>query len=101
VGSFWTAGREELKRKRTKQGKRLSLQGMTPDELVSANPRNFAVPYGEIASAEITRRFFQSQLRFHLSGSSTKERVIHFNLSPKQVPEAQRLLELTSLLEKD
>ncbi|MCJ7426573.1 MAG: hypothetical protein MUO17_05540 [Dehalococcoidales bacterium] len=74
---------------------------MTPDELLSNNSRNLAVPYSEIASVEIARRFFQSQLRFHLSGTSAKERVVRFNLSPKQIPETQRLLELASLLEND
>jgi hypothetical protein len=101
VGSFWSSGREELKRERTKQGKRLSLQTMTPDELVSANPRNFAIPYREIASAEITHRFFQSQIRFLLSGTSAEERIVQFNLTKKQLPEAQRLLELASLSESD
>jgi len=94
VGSFWSAGREELKRKRSTQEKRLSLQAMTPNELASANPMSFAIPYDEIASVEVTRRSFQSQLRFHLSGPSDKKRAVHFNLSKKQVPEAQRLLEL-------
>jgi len=94
LGSFWTAGREELKRKRAARGKHLSLQTMTPDELVSANPRNFAIRYSEITSAEIMRRFFQSQLRFRISGPSKTERIVHFNLSKKQIPEAQRLLEL-------
>jgi hypothetical protein len=97
IGTFWTAGREEIRRKRTAQEKRRDLKSMTPDELVSANPRNFVVHYSEIASAEVTRRFFQSQLCFHLSGSSARERRIHFNLSKKQLPEAQRLLELASL----
>jgi hypothetical protein len=101
VGSFWSAGREELKRKRTAQEKRLSLQTMTPEELASANPRSFAVPCREIASAEITRSFFQSQLRFRLSGTPARERIVHFNLTKKQVPEAQRLLELASLSEND
>jgi hypothetical protein len=100
AGSFWTAGREELKRKRTAQGKRLSLQTMTPDELVSANPRNFAIRYGEITSAEITRRLLQSQLKFRITGPSNAQRISHFNLSKKQVPKAQRLLKLASLSER-
>jgi hypothetical protein len=101
LGGFWSSGREELKRKRTAQGKRLNLQAMTPDELASANPRSFAVTYREIASAEITRRSFQSQLRFRLSVTPGKERIVHFNLSKKQLPEAQRLLELASLSEAE
>jgi hypothetical protein len=72
---------------------------MTPDELLSNNSRNLAVPYSEIASVEIARRFFQSQLRFHLSGTSATGRIIRFNLSKKQVLEAQRLLELVPLEE--
>jgi hypothetical protein len=101
VGSFWSSGREELKRNRTVRDKRRNLQTMTPDELVSANPRSFAIPYSEIASAEITRRLFQSQLSFHLSGLSDKKRVVRFNLSKKQIPEAERLLKLASISEAD
>jgi len=67
---------------------------MTPAELLGANSRNFAISYSEITSAEITRRFFQSQLRFHVSGPSKTERIIRFNLSKKHVLEARRLLEL-------
>jgi len=70
---------------------------MTPDELLGANPRNLAIPYSGIASVEITRRFFQWQLRFHLSGPTAAERIIRFNLSKKQVPEARRLLKQASL----
>jgi hypothetical protein len=92
VGTFWTSGREQIKRQRTAREKRRNLQSMTPDELVSANRRNFAIPYSEITSVEVTRRFFQRQLRFHLSGSSDRERIARFNLSKKQVPEAERLL---------
>jgi len=81
--------------------RRRGLQAMTPDELASANPRNFAVPYSEINSVEIKNRFLQRQLRFHVSGPSNTERIIHFNLPKKQIPEAQRLLKLASLVEAD
>jgi hypothetical protein len=87
----------KLERIRAGQRRRRGLEGMTPDELVGANPRNFAIPYGEIASAEVRRRFFQWQLRFHLVGPSDKKGVVRFNLSKKQVAEAERLLEQTSL----
>jgi len=87
----------KLKEARAAQGKRRSLQAMTPDELLSANSRNFAIPYGEITSAELTRRFFQWQLRFHLSQSPKTGRLVKFNLSKKQVLEAERLLELAAL----
>jgi len=101
LGGFWSSGREKLKRERTAQGKRRSLQSVTPDELVSAHSRNFAIRYSEITSVEIKRRFFQSQLRFQVSGPSNTERIIRFNLSKNQVPEAQRLLELGPLSKTD
>lgn len=86
----------KLERIRIGQKRRRSHENMTPDELASANPRNFAIPYSEIASAELTRRFFQWRLEFHLSGPSDKERIVRFNLSKKQVAEAERLLEMAS-----
>jgi hypothetical protein len=85
---------------KTSQRRRRSFQGMTPDELVSANAWNFAIPYSEIGSAEIRRRFLQWQLRFHLSTPSNQGRVVRFNLSKKQVAEAERLLEQASLTGK-
>jgi hypothetical protein len=85
---------------KTRQRRRRSFQGMTPDELVSANAWNFAIPYSEIGSAEIKRRFFQWQLRFHLTQSPKTRRTVKFNLSKKQVAEAERLLEQASLTEK-
>jgi hypothetical protein len=87
----------KLEQIKTSQKRRRSLEGMTPDELVSTNPRNFAIPYGEIASAEVTRRLLQWQLRFHLSGPSDKKGIVRFNLSKKQAAEAERLLEMASL----
>jgi len=74
---------------------------MTPDELVDANSRNFDIRYSEIASVDITHRFFQRQLRFHVSGPSDTERIVSFNLSKKQVPEAKSLLKLAALSETD
>jgi hypothetical protein len=97
LGDFLSGRGGKLEQIKTSQRKRRSLEGMTPGELASANPKNFAIPYGEIASAEVTRRLFQWQLSFHLSGPSDKERVVRFNLSKKQVAEAERLLEKTPL----
>jgi hypothetical protein len=97
LGDILSGQGKKLEQIKTSQKRRRSLQGMTPDELVSTNPRNFAIPYEEIASAEVTHRFFQWQLRFHLVGPSDKEGVVRFNLSKKQVTEAERLLEQTSL----
>jgi len=70
---------------------------MTPDELVSAHSRNFDIGYSDITSVELKRRFFQHQLRFYVSGPSKKGRIVSFNLSKKQIPEAKRLLKLASL----
>jgi hypothetical protein len=99
LGGAWKAPRENLKQERTAQEKRRSLQSLTPDELVNAHPRNFEIRYSEIASVEIRRRLFQSQLWFHLSGPTTAGQITRFNLPKKQVAEAQRLLKLVSLSE--
>jgi len=97
LGTFWSSGREQIKKKRAAREKRRNLEGMTPDELASINPRNLVIPYGKVSSVELKRRFFQWQLRFHVSGPSNTERMFRFNLSKKQVPEAERLLKLASL----
>ncbi len=93
IGNGWTMRKEQLERERTAKAKRRASQSLTPDELVSAHPRNFEIRYREITSVEITRRLFQSQLRFSVSGPPTTGQITRFNLSRKQIPEAQRLLE--------
>jgi hypothetical protein len=97
LGDMLSGQGGKLEQKRAGQRRRRSLQGMTPGEIVSAIPRNIAISYEDISSVELKRRFLQWQLRFHVSAPSDKERVIRFNLSKKQVPEAKRLLELASL----
>jgi hypothetical protein len=97
LGDILSGRGGKLEQIKTSQRRRRGLENMTPDELVSANPRNFAIPYGEIASAEVKRRFFQWQLRFHLSGPSDKKGIVRFNLSKKQAAEAKRLLKQTPL----
>lgn len=99
LGTGWSAGREKLKRDRKIKKKRRSLQDMTPDELLKAHPRNFDFSYEDIAAAELKRSFLQWQLRFHVSESLDEERIVRFSLSKKQVAEAKRLLEKSSLPE--
>jgi len=91
--------KEQRERERTAQARRRTSQSLTPDELVTTHPGNFEIRYSEITSVEITRRLFQSQLRFCVSRPSTTGQIIRFNLQKKQILEAQRLLEL-SLLSK-
>jgi len=86
--------KEQRELERIAQGQRRASQGLTPDELVSAHSRNFDIRYSKITSVKITRRLFQSQLRFYVSGPSTTEQIIRFNLPKKQIPEARHLLEL-------
>jgi hypothetical protein len=99
VGGFWSAGREGLRRERAAKEKRRSFRAMTPDELLSTNPRNLEIRYSQIDSAEIKHRFLQRKLVFHLSTPANKGRTVDFNLSKKQVPEAKRLLKEASLSE--
>lgn len=99
LGSGWTIRKERLEQERISQARRRTSQSLTPDELATAHPGNFEIRYSEITSVKITRRLFQSHLRFCVSRSSTTGQIIRFNLQKKQILEAQRLLEL-SLLSK-
>ena len=101
LGDLFSGQRGKIEQRKTGQKRRHSFQSMTPDELLSSNHRNLAIPYSEINSVEINNRFLQRQLKFHVSGPLNTERIIHFNLSKKQIPEAQRLLKLASLVETD
>ena len=93
TGSSWALRKEQLDRERMAREKRHTSQSLTPDELVNAHSRNFAIRYSEITSVEIKRQFFQSQLRFCISGSSPRGQITRFNLSRKQASKAQNLLE--------
>jgi hypothetical protein len=93
LGSGRSLRKEKHERGKTIEAQRLSLQSLTPDEMVTTHPRNIEIPYHDINSVEITRQLFQLQLRFYVSRPSTGEQVIHFNLTKNQIPEAQRLLE--------
>ncbi len=92
-GSGWEKRKEQRERERNAQARRRASQNLTPGELVTAHSGNVEIWYSEITSVEITRRFFQSQLRFYVSMPSTTGQIIRFNLSKKQIPEAQHLLD--------
>jgi hypothetical protein len=81
------------RREKIAQARRRTSQNLTPDESVTTHSGNIEIGYREITSVEIKRRFFQSQLRLYVFEPPTTRRIIHFNLSKKQIPEAQRLLE--------
>jgi hypothetical protein len=97
LGDILSGQGGKLKRVRASQRRRRSLEGMTPDELVKANPRNVSLRYSEIDSAEVRSRLFQHQLRFHLSVPLKTGRIVGFNLSKKQVAETEQLLKQTPL----
>jgi hypothetical protein len=93
LGDLLSGQSWKLEQRKTSQKKRRRLETMTPDEMLGSNRRNLEVRYNEVASAELTRRFLQHKLEFHLS----KGRTVSFNLAKKQVAEAERLLRQTSL----
>lgn len=93
-GSGWETRKEKREWERTAQARRRTLQNLTPGELVTAHSGNIEIWYSEITSVEITRRLFQSQLRFSVFASPTTGQTTPFSLSKKQIPEARRLLEL-------
>ena len=85
---------EQPERAKIAQARRQTLQERSIDELVTVHPLNFEIRYSEVNSVKITRGLFQSQLRFDTSKLSTTRKIIRFNLSKKQLPDAQHLLEL-------
>jgi hypothetical protein len=97
IGSGWETRKEQREREKITQARRRSSQNLTPDDLFTTHSGNIQILYSEITSVEITRRLFQSQLRFYVFTPPTTRQIIHFNLSKKQIPEARRLLELVLL----
>jgi len=93
-GSMVAKGTERSERAKITQARRHTLQEKSIDELLTVHPLNFEIRYREVNSVEIRRGLFQSQLRFDTSKLSTTRQIVRFILSRKQVPDAQRLLEL-------
>ena len=93
LGSMLTKRTEQSERAKIAQARRRGLQEKPVDELVALHPSNFEIRYSEVASVEIARGLFQSQLRFDASRPSTTRPIIRFTLSKRQIPDAQRLLE--------
>jgi hypothetical protein len=92
-GSGWDTRNEQRLREKIAQARRRTSQDLTPGELATAHSGNFEICYSETTFVKITRRPFQSQLRFYVSRPSTTGQIIRFNLPKKQIPEAWRLLE--------
>lgn len=85
---------EQPERAKIAQARRHTLQEKSIDELVTVHPLNFEIRYSEVNSVKITRGLFLSQLRFDTSKLPTTRKTIRFILSKRQIPDAQRLLEL-------
>ena len=92
-GGLLTRRTEQPERAKIARSRRRTLQDKSIDELVAANPFNFEIRYREVTSVEVTRGLLQSQLRFDTSKLSTTRKIISFNISKKQLPDAQHLLE--------
>jgi len=93
-GGMLTKRTEQPERAKIAQARRHTLQEKSIDELVTVDPLNFEIRYSEVTSVKITRGLFLSQLRFDASKLPTTRQTIRFTLSKKQIPDAQRLLEL-------
>jgi hypothetical protein len=94
IGNWMDKRKEEQTRdsvfqKRLQQEKELSL-----DELIQAHPQNFEMSYDNVTSVQITRSFFQYQLKLHGKSSLPNPLPRTFNLRKEQVPELQRLIDL-------
>ncbi len=75
------------------QARRDVERNAAPDELVKANPHNFALSYGEITSITVKHGLLDWKLVFEVVRTGKPIR-IQFNLSKNHVPEAKRLISL-------
>ncbi|MFC2000801.1 hypothetical protein ACFLXE_08650 [Chloroflexota bacterium] len=85
---------EQLERQQIAESRRRALKERTPDVLVALHPLNFGIYYSVITSAEVKRGRFQSHLEFHVYEASTVGRRVRFAITKKQIPDAERLLDL-------
>jgi hypothetical protein len=86
--------RELPERRRLAKERRLAYKEKPFDELVTSHRSNFEIRYSTVTSIEVTRGFFHSHLKFHISGPSAAGRTFHFTLAGVQVPNARHLIDL-------
>jgi hypothetical protein len=96
IGNMISKRMDQLKLVKIMEERRHRLQGKTPDELVAIHPLNFEVRYDMITSVEVKRQFLQPQLILRVNNPLIRDKIIRFNLSKKQIPDAQRFASLVS-----
>ena len=93
IGGQLSKQRELPERRKIAEERRRACREKPLDELVASHRLNFEIRYSAVTSVEVSRGFFRSQLKFHISGPSNAERIFHFTLPGVQVPNARRLIE--------
>lgn len=68
------------------------FKGESPDGVLEKNPHRLMMRYEDIATVEISRQWFQTRIRFHLSQPAGGT-VRSFNLPSAKVTYARQLLE--------
>lgn len=94
IGNAYEQRQQKIERYEIEQKRRGKEKTASPEELLQLSPRNFALPYEQIISTEIKHRFFTWQIDINLINNNKSSRQVRFNITKKQVPEAQRLLGL-------
>ncbi len=93
IGGQLSKQRERPERRRLADERRRACREKPLDELVASHRLNFEIRYSAVTSVEVRRGFFRSQLKFHISGPSTAERIFRFTFPGVQVPNARGLIE--------
>lgn len=94
MGNWRNKYSERLEKKQIADERIRNLQKKSLDELISSHRLNQALRYDDITSVEIKRGMFDASLRLRASTPSNGDYKVKFTIEKKQVPEAQRLLEL-------
>ena len=93
IGGQLTKQRELPERRKLAEERRRACREKPLDELVASHRLNFEIRYSTVTSVEVSRGFFRSHLKFHVTRPSTAEHTFHFTLHGAQVPNARNLIE--------
>lgn len=92
LGGLLTKQRERFDKKKSAEERLRAYEEKGFDELLAGHRFNFEIPYQGINAVEVTRSWFQTRLKFQLTGSSLNGATLYFTLTKDKISEAQKLI---------
>jgi hypothetical protein len=92
ISNWFERNKEKKALSKILKERRQEEKALTLDELIMTRSQNYAVKYADIATVEITNRFFENKLVIQYNVSSNQSRTISFTLRKEQIPEVRQII---------